>query len=140
MRSIQQVLQELVADFDLLGDDMERLSYVMDLGKSLPPLAEDQKNPDTFVPGCASKVWLVTNRNSDGTLTFEGDAEALIPKGVLAVLLKLFSGRKPAEILSFDARAGLDQLGLASMLTPSRANGLYNMLNRIRLEAAQANP
>jgi cysteine desulfuration protein SufE len=137
---IDQELATLVEDFDVLGEDVERLGYVMDLGRALPPLAEAEKTAATFVPGCASKVWLVTERTSDGTLVFRGDAEALIPKGVLAVLLKLFSGRTPGEILSFDAQAGLDRLGLASMLTPSRSNGLYNMLNRIRLEAAQASP
>jgi cysteine desulfuration protein SufE len=74
MSSIQQTLDDLVADFELLDEDVERLSYVMDLGRSMPPLAESEKTPSTFVPGCASKVWLVTQRGPQRTLTFRGDA------------------------------------------------------------------
>ena len=132
--SIDDVLAELVEEFDLLGDWEGRIEYVIDLGKGLKPLAEADRTEANKVPGCAAQVWLATRRDGD-RLWFEADSDSAISKGNIALLLKLYSGRTPEEVLAFDAKAALDRLGLPSALTRQRANGLNSMVGRIR-EAA----
>lgn len=134
--SIDETLAELVEDFDLLGDWEQRIEYVIELGKGLQPLAEADRVEANKVPGCAAQVWLATQAR-DGRLWFDADSDSALSKGNIALLLKLYSGRAPAEILAFDARAALDRLGLPSALTRQRANGLNSMVGRIR-EAALA--
>ena len=134
--SIDAELDTLAEEFEFLGEGPEQLQHVMDMGRALPPLTPAEMNEANRVPGCASPAWLVTEPQPDGRIVFRGASEALIPRGVIAVLLRLFSGRTPAEILGFDARAGLDRLGLASMLSMSRSNGLASMAARIRRDAA----
>lgn len=135
--SIDATLAELVEEFDLLGDWEGRIEYVIDLGKGLPPLPEEARIEANKVPGCAAQVWLTSARHGD-RLTFHADSDSALSKGNVALLLKLYSDRTPAEILAFDARAALDRLGLPSALTRQRANGLNSMVGRIREEAAQA--
>lgn len=134
--TLDETLAELVEEFDLLGDWEGRIEYVIDLGKGLAPLPEDARIEANKVPGCAAQVWLSTRR-ADGRLFFDADSDSALSKGNIALLLKLYSGRTPAEILAFDARAALDRLGLPSALTRQRANGLNSMVGRIR-EAASA--
>lgn len=134
--SIDETLAELVEDFDLLGDWEQRIEYVIELGKGLAPLAEADRVEANKVPGCAAQVWLATQAR-DGRLWFDADSDSALSKGNIALLLKLYSGRAPTEILAFDARAALDRLGLPSALTRQRANGLNSMVGRIR-EAALA--
>lgn len=133
--TIDEVLSELVEEFDLLGDWEGRIEYVIDLGKGLAPLPESDRVEANKVPGCAAQVWLSTRR-ADGRLFFHADSDSALSKGNIALLLKLYSGRAPAEILAFDARAALDRLGLPSALTRQRANGLNSMVGRIREAAA----
>jgi cysteine desulfuration protein SufE len=133
--SIDAVLADLVEEFDLLGDWEGRIEYVIDLGKGLPALEEGDRVESNKVPGCAAQVWLAVRRR-DGRLHFAADSDSALSKGNIALLLKLYSGRTPAEILAFDARAALDRLGLPSALTRQRANGLNAMVGRIRDEAA----
>ena len=135
--TLDETLAELVEEFDLLGDWEGRIEYVIDLGKSLPPLPEAARIEANKVPGCAAQVWLST-RHADGRLFFDADSDSALSKGNIALLLKLYSGRQPAEILAFDARAALDRLGLPSALTRQRANGLNSMVGRIREAATQA--
>jgi cysteine desulfuration protein SufE len=134
--TLNQALAELADDFDLLGDWEQRIEYVIELGKGLAPLDEADRVEANKVPGCAAQVWLATEA-ADGRLWFAADSDSALSKGNIALLLKLYSGRTPAEILSFDARAALDRLGLPSALTRQRANGLNSMVGRIR-EAALA--
>ena len=134
-RAIDEVLSELVEEFDLLGDWEGRIEYVIDLGKGLAPLRDSDRVEANKVPGCAAQVWLATRR-ADGRLFFDADSDSALSKGNIALLLKLYSGRRPAEILAFDARAALDRLGLPSALTRQRANGLNSMVGRIREAAA----
>ena len=134
--SLDQVLAELIDDFDLLEDWEQRIEYVIDLGKGLAPLADAHRTEANKVPGCAAQVWLVVSRDED-RLWFDADSDSALSKGNIALLLRLYSGRTPAEILAFDARAALDRLGLPSALTRQRANGLNSMVGRIR-EAALA--
>lgn len=133
--SIDDVLAELVEEFDLLGDWEGRIEYVIDLGKGLAPLPEADRTEANKVPGCAAQVWLSARREGD-RLFFAADSDSALSKGNIALLLRLYSGRAPAEILAFDARAALDRLGLPSALTRQRANGLNSMVGRIRDAAA----
>ena len=134
--SLDETFGELVEDFDLLGDWGQRIEYVIELGKGLAPLAGADRIEANKVPGCAAQVWLATEAG-EGRLWFAADSDSALSKGNIALLLKLYSGRTPAEILAFDARAALDRLGLPSALTRQRANGLNSMVGRIR-EAALA--
>jgi len=133
---IQDTLAELVEEFDLLGDWEGRIEYVIDLGKGLALLADEDRIEANKVPGCAAQVWLAVRREGD-RLVFAADSDSALSKGNIALLLRLYSGRTPAEILAFDARAALDRLGLPSALTRQRANGLNSMVGRIRDAAAQ---
>jgi len=135
--SIDDVLAELVEEFDLLGDWEGRIEYVIDLGKGLAPLPDADRTEAHKVAGCAAQVWLATRREGD-RLIFAADSDSALSKGNIALLLRLYSGRTPAEILAFDARAALDRLGLPSALTRQRANGLNAMVGRIRDAAALA--
>lgn len=134
---IEDVLAELVEEFDLLGDWEGRIEYVIELGKGLAPLPEVDRIEANKVPGCAAQVWLAVHRD-DGRLQFLADSDSALSKGNIALLLRLYSGRAPGEILGFDARAALDRLGLPSALTRQRANGLNSMVGRIREAAAAA--
>jgi cysteine desulfuration protein SufE len=136
--SMMQELDELVAEFDLLGDWEERYRYVIDLGRTLEPLSEAERSDANKVRGCASQVWLVTEPGADGTLTFRGDSDAHIVRGLIAILLRLYSGRPTGEMTAFDARAGFDKLGLSGALSAQRSNGLYSMVERIRRDAQAA--
>jgi cysteine desulfuration protein SufE len=135
--SIDDVLAELVEEFDLLGDWEGRIEYVIELGKGLAPLPEADRIEAHKVPGCAAQVWLAVRCEGD-RLSFAADSDSALSKGNIALLLRLYSDRTPAEILGFDARAALDRLGLPSALTRQRANGLNSMVGRIRDAAASA--
>lgn len=136
--SIDDVLAELVEEFDLLGDWEGRIEYVIELGRDLAPLPDADRVEANKVPGCAAQVWLAVRRDpATGRLHFRADSDSALSKGNIALLLRLYSDRAPAEILGFDARAALDRLGLPSALTRQRANGLNAMVGRIR-EAALA--
>ena len=133
--SIDDVLAELVEEFDLLGDWEGRIEYVIELGKGLAPLPDADRIEAHKVPGCAAQVWLAVRREGN-RLIFAADSDSALSKGNIAPLLRLYSGRTPVEILGFDARAALDRLGLPSALTRQRANGLNSMVGRIREAAA----
>ena len=135
MAVIEDELAELAAEFEVLGDWEERYRYVIELGKGLKPLTDAERSDANKVRGCASQVWLVTEPQADGTLRFRGDSDAHIVRGLIAILLRLFSGRKPAEILSFDAAAAFERLGLKGALSQQRSNGLASMVARIRRDA-----
>jgi cysteine desulfuration protein SufE len=136
--TIAQALEDLTAEFDLLGDWEERYRYVIDLGRTLEPLADAERCDANKVRGCASQVWLIAEPGEGGALAFRGDSDAHIVRGLIAILLRLYSGRPPAEILAFDAKAAFDRLGLAGALSAQRSNGLFSMVQRIRRDAEQA--
>jgi cysteine desulfuration protein SufE len=130
--------EDLAAEFDLLGDWEERYRHVIDLGRALEPLSEAEHMDANKVRGCASQVWLITEAKAEGRLVFRGDSDAHIVRGLIAILLRLYSGRTPAEILAIDARAGFEQLGLVGALSSQRSNGLFSMVERIRRDAEAA--
>lgn len=135
MPAIQDHLEDLAAEFDLLGDWEERYRYVIELGRELAPLSDAERSDANKVRGCASQVWLVTEPQADGTVRFRGDSDAHIVRGLIAILLRLFSGMRPAEILAYDPKAAFDKLGLSGALSSQRSNGLAAMATRIRRDA-----
>lgn len=136
MGTIAEDLDALAEDFDLLEDWQEQLGYVIDLGRALPRLDGAERTEANRVRGCASQVWVVSERQADGRLDFRAESDAQIPQGLIAILLKLYSGRRPDEIRALDPQVAVDRLKLGSMLTSQRANGLAAMVERIRTEAA----
>ncbi len=134
-RTIDQDLDLLAEDFDVLDDWEERYRYVIELGRELAPLPDDERTEANKVRGCASQVWLSVHRSDDGRLVFLGDSDAHIVKGLVAVMLRLYSGRRPEEIAVFDARKAVERLGLSGALSTQRANGLSAMVERIQAEA-----
>ncbi|WP_409432563.1 SufE family protein [Litorimonas sp. RW-G-Af-16] len=132
--SYPEDIQDMIDDFAFLTDWEERYMHVIDMGKSLPPLDTSEKTDAHKVKGCVSQVWLVS-RVEDGKLHFRGDSDAHIVKGLVAVVLQIFSGRRPAEILALDASAILGELDLAEHLSPQRSNGLKAMIERILSQA-----
>jgi len=118
-------------DFAFLDDWDDRYKYLIDLGRNLAPYDDDKRDEAHKVKGCASQVWLDTDER-DGRLFFTGDSDAHIVKGLVALLISLFSGKTPKEILTVDAEEKLRSLDLAAHLTPQRSNGLASMLARIK--------
>jgi cysteine desulfuration protein SufE len=135
-------IDEIIENFSLLDEWDDRYRYVIELGRMLPPLPESARNESNKVQGCASQVWLSTDVRADGSagprLAFEGDSDAHIVRGLIAILLSLYSDRSAREILATDALALFDRMGLREHLTPQRSNGLRSMVERIRFDARSA--
>ena len=131
-------LDELAEEFSLFDDWEDRYRYIIDLGRTLEPLSEAEHTDQNKVRGCASQVWLVTEPSAAGRLHFRGDSDAHIVRGLIAILLKLYSEHTPGEILAVDAQGAYEQLGLSGALTAQRSNGLFSMVERIRRDAAAA--
>jgi cysteine desulfuration protein SufE len=136
--SIDAAARELEEEFEVLGDWEERYRYVIDLGRELAPLDDTERSDANKVRGCASQVWVVRDPGGDGTVCFRGDSDAHIVRGLIAILMRLFSGRRPQEILAFDTPAALSRLGLSGALSQQRSNGLAAMVERIRRHAEAA--
>jgi cysteine desulfuration protein SufE len=129
-------IENLQADFELLDDWEERYRYVIELGRLLPPFDEKFRNAQYKVSGCASQVWIHAE-HTGSVLTFTGDSDALIVKGLIAITFMIFSGKTPQQILALDANAIFAKLGLKDHLTPQRSNGLASMVARIKADARQ---
>jgi len=130
-------LDKIMDDFSFLDDWEDRYRYVIELGKELPDLADEKKTAENKVQGCASQVWVVSHSDggSDPVLTFEGDSDAHIVRGLVAIVLATYSGKKASEIAALDAIEVFGKIGLVEHLSSQRANGLRSMVNRIREEA-----
>lgn len=133
-----ETIQNLIDDFEFLSDWEDRYMHVIDMGKSLPALTTTERNEHTKVKGCVSQVWLVTevSDTSPAILSFRGDSDAHIVKGLVAVVIEIFSNRTAAEILALDETKILSLLGLDEHLSPQRSNGLRAMIERIKTLAA----
>lgn len=140
MAGIDQTINDLADDFALLPDWEERISHVIELARSLEPITDAERTEENRVRGCISRVWLVSERRDDAPekLYFRGDSDAHLVRGEIAMLLRIFSGRTPQEILSIDPKAVFERLGLKDALTAQRSNGLFSMMNRIQQEARAA--
>ncbi|MDG1532487.1 MAG: SufE family protein [Paracoccaceae bacterium] len=133
--------EELVETFEFLDEWEDRYGHVIDMGRAMPPLADDQKLATTKVEGCASQVWLVPEVNGQGATAvfgFGGDSDAMIVKGLIAILHSLYNGLTMVEVSAVDAPAEMARLGLNDHLSSQRSNGLRAMIERIRAIAAAA--
>lgn len=134
-------IDQIIDDFAFLDDWEDRYRYVIELGRKLPDFPDALRQDANKVTGCVSQVWLVTTpetaNGSAGVLRFSGDSDAMIVRGLIAILLEIYSGRSPQEILAIDAAAIFERLGLRDHLTPQRSNGLNSMVGRIRHDAEQ---
>lgn len=136
----QATIDAIRENFAFLDDWEDRYRYVIELGGDLPPFPDEARDEEHKVRGCVSQVWLVTRHDDapDPVLRFLGDSDAHIVRGLVAIMLALYSGRRASEILAVDAEATLREFGLDEHLTPQRANGLRAMIRRIRTEAEAA--
>ena len=138
----QSSIDEIIENFDLLEEWDDRYRYLIELGRTLPPLPEAARSDANKVQGCASQVWLSTTVKANGStgpvLAFHGDSDAHIVRGLIAILFALYSGKGAKDILSTDAVALFEKLGLRDHLTPQRSNGFRSMVDRIRRDANSA--
>lgn len=132
-KTIQEIQEEIIDEFSMFDDWMQRYEYMIDLGKSLPLIDEQFKTDDYIIKGCQSKVWVHADMK-DGNVAFTADSDAIITKGIIAILIRSFSGQSPQDILDADT-SFIDEIGLKEHLSPTRANGLVSMIKQIKLYA-----
>lgn len=131
--TIEKIQEEIVDEFSMFDDWMQRYEYMIELGKSLPLIDEQYKTDDNIIKGCQSKVWVHAELDND-KLIFTADSDAIITKGIIAILIRTFSNQKPQAII--DANTGfIDEIGLKEHLSPTRANGLVSMVKQLKLYA-----
>ena len=131
--TLNEIQDQIIDEFSVFGDWMERYEYLIDIGRTLPPFNVAHKVPDFLIEGCQSKVWLYPSFEN-GVITYTADSDALITRGIVALLVRVFSGRTPDEIIGADMYF-IDRIGLRQNLSPTRSNGLLAMLKQMRLYA-----
>lgn len=131
--TIKQKQEDIVKDFEFLEDWEQKYEYIIDLGKELKGLPEDKKTDDNLIKGCQSKVW-IDSEYKDGKLFFDADSDGILPKGIVSLLVSIYSGHSTQEILDSDFDF-ISQIGLQEFLSPSRANGLMAMTKQIKFYA-----
>lgn len=131
--TISEIQQGLINEFNLFDSWEQRYEYVIELGKSLPEIPEKDKTQDKLIKGCQSQVWLTT-RSENGKLFFEADSDAILPRGIAAMLVRIYSGQPIKDILKSDENF-IEEIGLQEFLTPTRANGLLAMIKQIKYYA-----
>ena len=134
---IKEVQDEIVDEFSMFDDWMQRYEYIIDLGKSLPLIDEQYKTEDNIINGCQSKVWVHAGQNGD-KVVFTADSDAILTKGIIAILIRTFSNQKAADILEANTDF-IDKIGLKEHLSPTRANGLVSMIKKIKMYALAFN-
>ena len=132
-RSINEIQDEIIDEFSMFDDWMQRYEYMIELGKSLELIDQKYKTDDYTIKGCQSKVWVFAELK-DQLIQFTADSDAIITKGIIALLLRVFSGQRPQDILDAELYF-IDQIGLKEHLSPTRANGLLSMIKQIKLYA-----
>ena len=131
--SIKEIQDEIVDEFSMFDDWMQRYEYIIDLGKGLPLIDERYKTEDNIITGCQSKVWVHAEMQQD-KVVFTADSDAILTKGIIAILIRAFSNQKPAAILAADTEF-IDEIGLKEHLSPTRANGLVSMIKKLKMYA-----
>jgi len=131
--TIKEIQEEIIDEFSMFDDWIERYDYIIELGKSLPLIDDESKNDDNLIKGCQSKVWLQTELK-DNKLIFKADGDAILTKGIVALLLRVFSNQRPKDILNNELFF-IDEVGLKEHLSPTRANGLVSMIKQFKLYA-----
>lgn len=135
VKSLQDVENEVIEEFNVFDDWLDKYEYIIEIGKSLKEYPEDKKTDDKLVKGCQSRVWIDFDIR-DGKIFFNADSDAIITKGIISLLVRIYSGRTPQEILSSDFSV-VEKIGLKENLSPTRANGLVSMIQMIREIAAR---
>lgn len=133
MSSIKEAQEEIIDEFSMFDDWMQRYEYIIDLGKNLPLIDEQYKTDENIIKGCQSKVWLHADEDN-GRVVFTADSDAILTKGIIAILIRVFSGHTPQEILDADTDF-INEIGLKEHLSPTRANGLVSMIKQIKMYA-----
>lgn len=133
MSSIKELQDEIIAEFEIFEDWMQRYEYMIDLGKDLPLIDPKYKTEENIIKGCQSKVWVHAALEKD-KLNFTADSDAIITKGIIAILIRVFSGQHPKEIIDADTDF-IDKIGLKEHLSPTRANGLLSMIKQLKMYA-----
>lgn len=134
---IKEIQDEIVDEFSMFDDWMERYEYIIELGKKLPLIKEEYKTENNIIKGCQSKVWL-QGEQTDDKIVFTADSDAILTKGIIAILIRTFSNQKASDIL--EAEMGfIDEIGLKEHLSPTRANGLVSMIKNIKMYALAFN-
>lgn len=128
--TIDQIQNEIISNFSLFDDWSGKYEYIIDLGKDLPPFDEADKKEENLVHGCQSRVWL-TAKNENGYIVYSADSDAIITKGIIALLIKVLSGHKPVDIVQADLYF-ISEIGLGTHLSPTRSNGLVNMVKQMK--------
>ena len=131
--TIQEIQNEIVVEFSMFDDWMERYEYIIELGKSLPLIDEKYKTEENIIKGCQSKVWVHGDQNKD-KIVFTADSDAILTKGIIAILIRTFSNQKASDILEANTEF-IDKIGLKEHLSPTRANGLVSMIKQIKMYA-----
>ncbi|AIG31112.1 SufE family protein [Flavobacterium psychrophilum] len=131
--TIKEIQEEIVAEFSMFDDWMQRYEYIIDLGKNLPLISEEFKTEENIIKGCQSKVWLQGEQHDD-KIVFTADSDAILTKGIIAILIRTFSNQKAVAILEADM-SFIDEIGLKEHLSPTRANGLVSMIKQIKMYA-----
>ena len=131
--TIQEIQNEIVDEFSMFDDWMQRYEYIIDLGKALPIIEKQYKTEDNIIKGCQSKVWVHAEQN-EGKVIFTADSDAILTKGIIAILIRAFSNQKAVDILEADTNF-IDDIGLKEHLSPTRANGLVSMIKKIKMYA-----
>ena len=133
MMTIELIQDEIIDEFSMFDDWMQKYEYMIDLGKSLPLIAEEYKTDNHIIKGCQSKVWVHAQLEQD-KLNFTADSDAIITKGIIAILIRAFSNQHPKDILAANTTF-IDEIGLKEHLSPTRANGLVSMIKQIKMYA-----
>ena len=133
MKTIPEIQEEIVEEFELFDDWMERYEHMIELGKTLPLIAEKYKIEDNLIKGCQSKVWVHAELEGE-RLAFTADSDAIITKGIIAILIRVYSNQHPKDIIEADA-GFIDEIGLKEHLSPTRANGLVSMIKQLKMYA-----
>ena len=131
--TIEERQQEIISEFNMFDDWMQKYEYIIELGKNLPLIKEEFKTENNLIKGCQSKVWL-HGEQKDGKVIFSADSDAILTKGIIAILIRVFSHQKAADILEANTDF-IDQIGLKEHLSPTRANGLVSMVKQIKMYA-----
>ena len=129
--TINNIQDEIIEEFEGIDDWMDRYAYIIELGSQLPPFDEKLKTPENLIEGCQSRVWIVADLDKEGKVNFRADSDALIVKGIVALLLRVVSGHTPREILDADLYF-INRIGLSEHLSPTRSNGLVAMVRQMR--------
>lgn len=133
METLNKIQDEIIEEFSIFDEWLDKYGYIIELGNALPPLSEKYKTPENLIEGCQSRVWIHATFH-DGKITFHAESDAVIVKGIVALLLRIFSERTPEEIINSDLYF-IDKIGLREHLSSTRSNGLLSMIKQIKLYA-----